>query len=227
MTTPVYTLQSASRRYQVKGREVLALSPTDLRIEKGEFVVVIGSSGSGKSTLLMLLGGLLRPSSGRVLFENDDIYAMDTHQRAAFRARRIGFVFQTFHLIPYLNALENILVPSLSSAGGEPRALRARAHQLMDEFGIADRRTHRPSELSVGQRQRVAMARALLLSPDVLLADEPTGNLDSASTSQLMTHLCAFHKRGGTVVLVTHDTDLVRFGTRALGLENAKLAPCK
>jgi putative ABC transport system ATP-binding protein len=222
MTTPVYILESASRRYVVKGREIPAMNNVDLRIEKGEFVVVAGSSGSGKSTLLMLLGGLLRPSSGRILLDNNDIYSMDSRKLAELRARRIGFVFQTFHLIPYLNALDNVMVPVLSGTGGAPRALRERARNLLDEFGITDRMTHRPPELSVGQRQRVAMARALLLSPDILLADEPTGNLDSGSTSQLMTALSSFHKKGGTVVLVTHDTDLIRFGTRSLRLENGK-----
>lgn len=227
MTTSAYTLQSVGRRYVVNGREVIALHKIDLTIEKGEFVVVIGSSGSGKSTLLMLLGGLLRPSSGQLLFENHDIYAMNARQRALFRAQRIGFVFQTFHLIPYLNVLDNIMVPVLSNAAGDPRLLQMRARKLMDEFGLADRLSHRPSELSVGQRQRVAMTRALLLSPDILLADEPTGNLDSSSTSQLMTYLCAFHKKGGTVVLVTHDHDLVRFGTRSLNLENTQLTSRK
>jgi putative ABC transport system ATP-binding protein len=219
MTTSVYTVQSAGKRYAVRGSEVVALHNIELQIEKGEFLVVTGASGTGKSTLLMLLGGLLRPSTGVVFFERENLYAMTARRRADLRARRMGFVFQTFHLIPYLSALDNILVPALSKAGGEPRALRARALSLMETFDIADRRAHRPPELSVGQRQRVAMARALLLAPDILLADEPTGNLDAGLTDQLMTHLCAFHKNGGTVVLVTHDADLARFGTRGVRLD--------
>jgi putative ABC transport system ATP-binding protein len=224
MSTELYSVEAAGRRYRVKGREITALDRIDCRIAKGDFVVVAGASGSGKSTLLMLLGGLLRPSAGRVLFEGVDLYAMDAARRAALRARRIGFVFQTFHLVPYLNALNNVLVPILSQAGTDRRALRQRALGLLETFGISDRGAHLPSELSVGQRQRVAMARALLLSPDILLADEPTGNLDAGATDQLMDSLRAFHANGGTVVLVTHHADLLRAGTASMVLDHGCLS---
>jgi len=221
MTTPLYTVQSAAKRYRVKGRDIAALGPIDLQVDKGDFLVVSGASGSGKSTLLMLLGGLLQPTSGRILFENEDLYKMDPRRRADVRARRIGFVFQTFHLIPYLNALDNILVSALAQTSADRRALRQRARSLLDTFGLDDRRTHRPAELSVGQRQRVAMARALLLSPDILLADEPTGNLDDLAATQLIASLTDFHKQGGTVVLVTHSANMARCGTRNVRIEKS------
>jgi putative ABC transport system ATP-binding protein len=220
----MYQLEGVSKRYSIKGREILALDGLDFRAAKGEFVAVVGASGSGKSTLLMLLGGLARPSAGRVLADGADLYAMDIRRRAAFRASRIGFVFQTFLLIPYLNALDNVLVPVLAGSGKPADSLRRRAEELLGKFGVADRMAHRPPELSVGERQRVAMARALLLSPDVLLADEPTGNLDPNTTAQLMEHIAAFHKEGGTVILVTHNPDLTRSATRTVRLAAGRLA---
>ncbi len=215
-------LEGVTKRYVVDGREILALDGADFHAGKGEFVAAIGSSGSGKSTLLMLLGGLARPTSGKVFVDGTDVYALDGRLRALVRSDRIGFVFQTFHLIPYLSALQNVLVPTL--AGGDSAALGKRANELLERFGVSDRRNHKPPQLSVGERQRVALARALLRSPDIVLADEPTGNLDPGSTGQVMEYLAEFHKEGGTVVLVTHDPALTDFATRTVRLENGKLA---
>ena len=216
-------LEGVTKRYEVDGREIHALDGADFHAERGEFVAAVGSSGSGKSTLLMLLGGLARPTAGRALLDGTDIYAIDGRARAALRAARVGFVFQTFHLIPYLSALQNVLVPTLS--GGDAPALRARAGELLERFGVADRSAHRPPQLSVGERQRVALARALLRSPDVVLADEPTGNLDPRSTTQVMDYLADFHKEGGTVMLVTHDPALTDYATRTIRLRRGVSSP--
>jgi putative ABC transport system ATP-binding protein len=214
-------LEGVTKRYVVDGKEILALDGADFHAEKGEFVAAVGASGSGKSTLLMLLGGLARPSKGKVFVDGADIYSLDGRARAALRADRIGFVFQTFHLIPYLTALQNVLVPTLS--GGDAGSLRERALELLERFGVANRKTHKPPQLSVGERQRVALARALLRSPGVVLADEPTGNLDPGSTGQVMDYLADFHREGGTVVVVTHDPALTDYATRTVRLDAGKL----
>ncbi len=214
-------LEGVTKRYVVERREVLALDGLDMQVGRGEFVAVVGRSGSGKSTLLMLLGGLVRPSGGRVLLEGTDIYALNARSRALLRATRLGFVFQTFHLVPYLTALQNVLVPTLSRA--RPDSRRARALQLLADFGLEGRAGHLPAQLSVGERQRVALSRALLLEPDVLLADEPTGNLDPESGQQVMKSLSAFQRAGGTVVLVTHDHAMTRYASRTVRLEAGKL----
>jgi putative ABC transport system ATP-binding protein len=214
-------LEGVTKRYVVDGREILALDGADFHTQRGEFVAAVGASGSGKSTLLMLLGGLTRPSKGTVFVDGTDIYSLDGRARAALRADRIGFVFQTFHLIPYLTALQNVLVPTLS--GGDAISLRKRALELLDRFGVRDRKTHKPPQLSVGERQRVALARALLRSPGVVLADEPTGNLDPGSTGQVMDYLADFHREGGTVVVVTHDPALTDYATRTVKLDAGKL----
>ena len=221
--TVMYAVKDAHQRYFVKDREIRALNGLPLDVARGEFVAVVGASGSGKSTLLMLLGGLARPTAGQVLVDGTDLYAMGPRERAAFRARRIGFVFQTFQLIPYLSTLDNVLVPLLAGGGGQASDVRARAEELLAAFGVANRAAHRPSELSVGERQRVAMARALLRSPDILLADEPTGNLDPGTAAQLLSHLAAFHRNGGTVVLVTHDARLAASATRTVRLEAGRI----
>jgi ABC-type lipoprotein export system ATPase subunit len=217
----MFKLEGVTKRYVAEGRQVLALDGLDLQVGQGEFVAVVGRSGSGKSTLLMLLGGLVRPSAGRVWLDGVDLYALDARARAVLRATRLGFVFQTFHLIPYLTALQNVLVPTLSRAG--PHSQRERARQLLADFGLESRQGHLPPQLSVGERQRVALARALLLSPGVLLADEPTGNLDPESAQQVMDGLEAFRRGGGTVVLVTHDRGMTRYATRTIRIDAGRL----
>jgi len=216
-------LEDITKRYRVEGLEVRALDGVDFEAKRGEFVAVAGPSGSGKSTLLMMLGGLARPSEGRVLFDGADLYGrMGEGARSHARADRIGFVFQTFQLMPYLNAIENVLVPAL--AGGRPTAaLEKRARELLDHLGLAERARHRPSELSAGERQRVALARALLREPDVLLADEPTGNLDADAGRQVIEHFKEFQGAGGTIVMVTHDDRLAADADRLVRLDRGKV----
>lgn len=190
-----------SKTYQTKRGAVHALREVDFSIDTGEFVIVRGPSGSGKTTLLFALGGMLRPSEGVVNINGADLYRMNQSQRAAFRAKHIGFVFQMFHLVGYLNVLENVMLPlGLHSNGiGERDAVA-----LLERLGLAERMTHRPSELSAGERQRVAIARAFLRKPDVILADEPTGNLDPDNASLILQALSEYAKDGGSVALVTH-----------------------
>ncbi len=195
--TKVYT-----RRH---GDTVAALSDVSVNVQAGKFKVVHGPSGSGKSTLLLAAGGLLHPESGTVAVDGQDIYALSSEKRAGFRARNIGYVFQQFHLIPYLSVLDNVLAPSLAFTNGQ--VLR-RAEELVDFFGLSGRSDHPPSELSTGERQRVALARALLHKPKLLLADEPTGNLDETNAANVINYLRQFAADGGAVLVVTHDSKI-------------------
>lgn len=192
---------------------VEALAEIDLRVEPGEFVVVRGPSGSGKSTLLLTLGGMLRPSSGRVSHGGRDLYAMSAGERARWRAREVGFVFQLFHLVPYLNVLDNILA---GMPGSVDAATREQAAGWLETVGLTHRREHLPGTLSAGERQRVALARALARRPSLILADEPTGNLDPDNAARVFGELARFQKGGGTVVVVTHGSDAAPFATRTL-----------
>jgi ABC-type lipoprotein export system ATPase subunit len=185
------------------GGAVRALDGVTLSVAAGEFVAVRGPSGCGKTTLLLTAGGLLAPDAGEVRLAGEDPYRLSAEQRARFRAERIGFVFQQFHLIPYLNVLENILAPSLASAASPSHRLR-RAGELAERFGLAARLTHVPSELSTGERQRVALARALLNEPRLVLADEPTGNLDADNARTVLNALADYARAGGAVLLATH-----------------------
>jgi len=166
------------------GRPVGALSDINLEIKEGEFVILNGPSGSGKSTLLLTIGGLQRPTSGEAVLENADIYQLDSQERASLRCTKIGFVFQTFNLIPYLSCLENVIFPALLSGKSHDAGL-AKARELLIELGLKERLSHRPMELSVGERQRVALCRSLVNNPSVILADEPTGNLDFERTGEV------------------------------------------
>ena len=192
---------------------VTALAPIDLEVKQGEFVAVKGVSGSGKTTLLLMLGGMLRPTQGKVLFEGADIYSQPGPARAEYRATEVGFVFQMFHLVPYLNVAENIqLAVRNGNAGNRPS-------ELLEQFGLGHRLTHTPGELSAGERQRVALARALVNQPRLILADEPTGNLDPENERQVFEHLGAFHQSGGTVILVTHGNTGDSFADRFINLK--------
>lgn len=202
-----------------RGETVRALDGVSLALREGETRFVVGASGSGKSTLLLCAGGLLRPDSGTVLLEGEDLYALSSEERARRRSRRLGFVFQQFHLIPYLDVTDNILAPALAGYEGDPRP---RAEELIERFGLGHRRDHPPSELSVGERQRVALARALLQRPRLLLADEPTGNLDAENSRKVMACLADFAREGGAVLVVTHDPAYAAAG--ALRLERGILA---
>jgi len=214
-------LDAVTKTYQGPQGAVRALDGVSLRVEAGEFVAIKGASGSGKSTLLLTMGGMVRPTSGRVAVAGTDLYALSPGERARFRAENIGFVFQLFHLVPYLSVLENVLLPTL--ALGADRDRRAAAMGLLERFGMGHRVGHRPSELSIGERQRVAMARALLNRPKLILADEPTGNLDPANATEVMAHLAESHKEGATVVVVTHEALAERYAQRAVLIREGKI----
>ena len=211
-------LEAACKTYIRHGKAVEALRPTSLDIRAGEYVAVVGPSGCGKSTFLTVVGGMLAPTTGRVLLEGRSLYDLTVSQRAAVRGTRIGFVFQTFNLVPYLTALENVQVP-LYLAGVAPREQRRRATAGLERVGLADRLGHKPSELSVGQQQRVALARTLVNDPALILADEPTGNLDPEAREQALSLFDTFHGEGRTLIVVTHDPAVAARAGRSLRME--------
>jgi putative ABC transport system ATP-binding protein len=215
-------LQQVHRRYAMSGQTVHALAGVDVAIAAGEFVAVTGPSGSGKSSLLNILGCLDHPSSGRYLVEGRDVATLDDEASSDIRNRRIGFVFQSFHLLPRLSVLENVLLP-LRFHREPPAEAPRRARDLLERVGLGDRGGHRPGELSGGQMQRAAIARALLLKPALLLADEPTGNLDSKSAADVLGLIDEVHKGGQTVVLVTHDRDVAAHAPREIRLHDGKV----
>ena len=215
----VLAAKQVGKTYRKTRGTVEALAGVSLAVDAGELVVVQGPSGCGKSTLLLAAGGLLEPDTGSVRIEGRDLYALSSEQRARLRAGKIGFIFQQFHLVPYLSVLENVLAPSLAApvAGG-----RERARELIVRFGLGERLEHLPAELSTGERQRTALARALLNQPKLLLADEPTGNLDQKNSDLVLQHLADFARSGGAVLLVTHDADASRQAQRVIRLERGR-----
>ncbi len=215
-------LEGVCRHYAIGATTVRALDGVDLRIAKGEFAVVTGPSGSGKSTLLNVLGCLDRPDRGHYRLGGEDVSRFDDARASTLRNRRIGFVFQSFHLLPRLTVLENVLLP-LRFCTPPDAGAPARATQLLERVGLSDRAGHRPAELSGGQMQRAAIARALLLQPDLLLADEPTGNLDSRSAADVLALLGEVHAAGQTVVLVTHDAEVAACATRQIRMRDGKV----
>lgn len=217
MSKPFIQIAKLVKHFEMGGQIVRALDGVDVEIEEGTFTVVMGPSGSGKSTLLYLLGGLDRPTSGAISIEGERIDQMDENALALFRRKTMGFVFQSFNLIPSMNALENVGFPmQFGGTGARQRSERARG--LLDQVGLANRADHRPSELSGGQQQRVAIARALVNDPKLILADEPTGNLDTTSGSAIMCALSDLHNAGRTVLVVTHDPRMIRFATHKIYL---------
>jgi ABC-type lipoprotein export system ATPase subunit len=208
-------IKTISKTYTGSAGPVRALVSFSLSLQPGEFVAVQGPSGCGKTTLLLAAGGLLRPDSGTVVVEGTDLYTLSSEARARFRAAHLGFVFQQFHLVPYLSVLDNVLCPAL--AVEVPNA-RSRAVELIERFGLAGRLHHVPAELSTGERQRTALARALLPRPRLLLADEPTGNLDSDNGAAVLKHLAQFAHAGGAVLLVTHDLRAAEYTDRVCPL---------
>jgi putative ABC transport system ATP-binding protein len=220
----LYTLEGVSKFFQRGATTIRALDGVDLEIEPGEFVALEGPSGSGKTTLLQLLGALDRPSSGRVRFEGNDLATLSDSELAELRLRSFGFVFQQFNLIPTLTAVENVEAKLAPVAGKDPN-LRVRALAMLDEVGLLDRADHLPAHLSGGEQQRVAIARALSVEPRVVLADEPTGNLDTktgADVIDVLAGLAAEH--GATIVVATHDAELAQRAPRRLGVRDGRLA---
>lgn len=204
------------------GGEVTALAGVTLWIDRGEFVAIVGPSGSGKSTLLFAMGGLATPTAGHVFLGETRVYDLDREARAALRRTEVGFVFQTFNLVPYLTCLENVALPAMLAGRPRPEALAA-ATRVLERLGMAGRRGHRPAQLSVGERQRVGIGRALVNGPRVLLADEPTGNLDPATADQAMGLLRELNREGQTIVMVTHDLRLAAQAGRIVRLRSGGL----
>jgi len=215
-------LKQISKTYKrPTGEPVVALSDVSLHIERGEFVAIVGASGSGKSTLMNIIGLLDIPTSGQYWWDGEDVTSLDPNRQAEMRNKKIGFVFQAFHLLPRTTALENVELPLLYSGR---RSIKDLSRRALDAVNLADRIHHCPSELSGGQQQRVAIARAMVNEPDLLLADEPTGNLDRASALEIISLFRTLNRSGRTIVLITHDREVASFAARIVSLERGRRA---
>ena len=217
--TTVIALQGIQRLYRMGDETIYALRGVDLSIERNEYVALMGPSGSGKSTLMNLIGCLDSPSAGSYWLNGQDVAGLSDNQLAQIRNKEIGFVFQTFNLLPRLSALDNVALP-LIYAGVSEAQRRERALEVLNQVGLGDRVSHKPNELSGGQRQRVAVARALVNRPSLILADEPTGNLDSKTSIEIMELFATIHALGNTIVLVTHEEDIARHAHRMVRLKD-------
>lgn len=217
-------VQTAVRSFDgADGQRVAALDQVDLRVAEGEFVTLVGPSGSGKSTLLFTIGAMMKPDAGRVVFDGKDLYSTSPGERARVRRTSIGFVFQTFNLIPYLSCLEN-LVLAARLAGDSRETAVERSELMLRRLGLAARLGHRPSKLSVGEQQRVALGRAVVHRPRLLLADEPTGNLDPGNCAQVMQLLAELNAGGQTILMVTHDPRLADSGHRVVTMSAGRVS---
>jgi putative ABC transport system ATP-binding protein len=215
----VIELKETGRTYKVGSETVHALKSVTLQINRNEYVALMGPSGSGKSTLMNILGCLDTPSRGQYFLNNHDVSRMEDNDLAEIRNKEIGFVFQTFNLLPRSTALENVALP-LIYAGWNKEKRTERALEVLEQVGLSNRATHKPNELSGGQRQRVAIARALVNHPSIILADEPTGNLDSKTSYEIMALFEEIHSRGNTIILVTHEEDIARHAHRIVRLKD-------
>jgi len=223
MKNRVIEIHDIVKNYQIGTIVVRALRSVTINIEKNEYVAIMGPSGSGKSTLLNLLGCLDTPTSGSYILNGTDVSKMEDDHLAEIRNKEIGFIFQTFNLLPRYTALENVTLPLIYA--GIPKAERERlAIETLDHVGLADRMEHKPNELSGGQRQRVAIARALVNNPAIILADEPTGNLDSKTALDIMGLLDDIHREGNTVIVVTHEEDIAKHAARIIRLFDGEVA---
>jgi len=224
MSEKIIKVDALCKSYRDNINNLQVLREINFTVERKEFLAIQGPSGAGKSTLLHILGGLDNPTTGKVYFEDADIYGLDEFARATFRNRKVGFVFQFFHLLPELNALENVLLPSILKSWWERKNSLNFAVSLLERLGLEDRKTHRPSELSGGEQQRVAIARALINHPQLLLCDEPTGNLDSDNGEKILRLLKEVNQEEGiTVVMVTHDKDIASGASRIIHLKDGIL----
>ena len=215
-------LKDIYKIYNVGGEEVRALDGVDLKIDNNEYMAIMGPSGSGKSTMMNMIGCLDSPSSGLYEFEGEKVHIMDDGQLASIRNRKIGFVFQTFNLLPKASALHNVEIPLVYANIKKEKRLKMASDALIS-VGLEDRMHHRPNELSGGQRQRVAIARALVNNPSIILADEPTGNLDSKSGHEIMKIFDDLHRNGNTIILVTHEDDVAKHSNRIVRLLDGKI----
>ncbi len=215
----IIEVKKLQKRYLMGDEVIDALKSIDLKVQKNEYLALMGPSGSGKSTLMNLIGCLDSPTSGEYILHGIDVSKMSDGELADVRNKEIGFVFQTFNLLPRMTALENVALP-LVYAGVSKADREERAKKVLLEVGLADRMTHKPNELSGGQRQRVAIARALINNPAIILADEPTGNLDSKTSQEIMNIFKEIHKRGNTIIVVTHEPDIAAFADRIVRLKD-------
>jgi putative ABC transport system ATP-binding protein len=218
----IISLDKIVKNYYIGSITVEALRSVDIEIQKNEYVAIMGPSGSGKSTLMNLIGALDTPTSGTYILNGTDVSKMDDNRLAEIRNQEIGFVFQTFNLLPRYTALENVTLPLIYAGAGKSERVE-RAKQTLDDVGLGDRMDHRPNELSGGQRQRVAVARALVNSPSIILADEPTGNLDSKTSIDIMKLFGQIHTLGNTIILVTHEEFIARYAHRIIHLLDGKV----
>ena len=222
MSNKVIELKSIVKNYKVGTQIVRALRSVSLSIETGDYVAIMGASGSGKSTLMNLIGCLDTPTSGQYFLNGEDVSQLSDDKLAEIRNSEIGFVFQVFNLLPRNTALENVMLPLVYS-GIRKNERKQKAEQTLVDVGLEDRMTHRPNELSGGQRQRVAIARALVNKPSLLLADEPTGNLDSKISEEIMKLFAEIHKKGNTMIVVTHEEDIARHAHRIIRLKDGEV----
>lgn len=225
---PLLEAKGVERHFQLLRNHVPVLRGIDLAIKRGETVSIMGASGAGKSTLLYILGGLDRPSSGQILFDGENIFKWSAARRTEFRAESLGFVFQAYHLLPELDVCENVMLPLMRRMNWVARSgeYRRKALDLLEQVGLGERAHHRPVELSGGEQQRVALARALINDPQVVLADEPTGNLDSRTGDQVLDYLFNLTRaEGRTLVLVTHNEAVAERCTRTILIKDGRVAP--
>jgi len=209
-------IKNLTKAYFSNGQKVNALDDISMNIGEGEFIVIRGASGSGKTTLLLTLGAMLKPTNGSYLFDDKDVYSLSGKERNHFRANNIGFVFQMFHLLPYLTLFENVILPSFGKQ-------KIKAEKILKELDLGNRLNHKPFALSAGEKQRTAVARALINNPQIILADEPTGNLDPENASEVMKILSQYKENGGTVIIVTHGTEANKYADRIIFLKNGKI----
>jgi ABC-type lipoprotein export system ATPase subunit len=214
------TCQSLSKHYRSSKGVVKSLDQIDLHVSKGEFLVVRGHSGSGKTTLLLTLGAMLNPTHGKVVFNDSDLYGLSRAQRARVRSKSIGFVFQMFHLVPYLNVIDNVLT---GDSGKHSMKHTQNLNHCFGNLGSSIHLHHLPNQLSAGEKQRTALARAMVANPDLILADEPTGNLDPENSKEVCRHLKSYQEKGGTVIVVTHGDALNEFANRTIDLKAGKM----
>jgi len=216
------TLTNIGKRFKKKHGAVDAVHGLTMSVEKGEFISITGPSGSGKSTLLLMLGGMTTPTSGTVKWNDCSLYDMTPTERAAWRETTVGFIFQAFNLIPYLNVRENVGL-ALNLTGNHPADAEKRIDAILEKVGLTDRQDHLPNELSIGQQQRVALARALVKAPTLILADEPTGNLDRDTAAEVLTILKELNRDGKTVILITHDPSIAQMAKRTIRIVEGRI----
>jgi ABC-type lipoprotein export system ATPase subunit len=218
--TNTLDIQNVSKKYERKNQtSVQAIGDVSLKAESGDFIALLGPSGCGKSTLMLTAGGLLKADSGSVEVNGQNLYSLNNSQRAEFRANNIAYVYQEFHLIPYLSVLDNVRISDLAKGEGS----QPRAEELLKQFGLSDRQEHLPSELSVGEQQRVALSRAIYGGAKIILADEPTGNLDSENAKIVLQALKQFSDDGGIVIMVTHDDRALEYAKKQLKMNSGKI----